>query len=228
MELNQNSVFEIDQKATEEEVDFELDSAFVIDSNNKSNITPKKILGYYLSIVENFFKEKNKNINIQPFFQEEFIPDNANPVILINRGMVSPAILSVPGGTYQLAPGVEVTGIEGINSNETKAGAFLLSQQMAARIYSSNRAELEMISYEMYKLLLGLSDDVLNEIFYDVIMVRPPSMSSVQPVPKSSDYYMIEMEWEIVFKECNILIFKEKLLKYNRLIVHDNAAKEIL
>jgi hypothetical protein len=228
MEFNQNSVFEIDQKVTEEEVDFELDSVFVIDSNNKSNITPKKILGYYLSIVEIFFKEKNKNINIQPFFQEEFIPDNTNPVILINRGTVSPAILSAPGGTYQLAPDIEVTGIEEINPNETKAGAFLLSQQMAARIYSSNRAELEVISYEMYKLLLGLSDDVLNEIFYDVITVRPPSMSSIQPVPKSSDYYMIEIEWEIVFKECNILIFKEKLLKYNRLIVHDNAAKEIL
>ena len=225
MALDNNSIFEIEQTTPKNNITVDNVNVHKVNSQNKLDISPKTLLGYYISAFESFFKENNREININPSYQENFIPNNTTPVLLVNRGSVAPAILATPGDTFKHMP-VGINGINGINLNETKGASFLLNQQMTLKLFSSNRAELEILGYMVFKILLALSDDVLNEVFQDIIRINPPSMTPIQPIPKSSDYYFIEMEWEIMFKECSILIFKEKLLKYSRLIVQDHQAKD--
>jgi len=228
MEFTNKDIFEITQSDFNDKNNVSLNGPILdLDNQNKNlTLSPKGILGYYLAILQKMFEENNKNVIVKPFFQEDFTPNNSSPVIFINRGTLSPSLTAAPGEAYQ---NIDLNiPFEGINPNETKSASFLLNQQMQIRIYAANRAELEVIAYEVYKLILATSDDVLSEIFENIVQVTPPIMSSIQPSPKSSDYYYIELDWQIVFKECNILIFKEKLLKYSRLVVHDHDAKEIL
>ena len=227
MALDKNSIFEIEQRYVDPVKEIDNPNVHIINNRDRLSISPKSLLGYYLEAIELFFKETNREVVTNPFFQENFVPNNTTPVLFINRGVTSPAILSTPGDTYR-AVQLDINGIEDINTNESKAASFLISQQMDLRIYSANRAELEILAYDLYKLLLAISDDVLTDVFPEIIRVNLPTMDSIQPDPRGNDYYFTQMQWEILFKECNILIFKEKLLKYSRLIVHDDNAKEIL
>ena len=229
MALDKSNIIEINEPNISPEESIELDKIFVVDNQGRTKITPKGLLGYYIKLIKDFFNdEDNENIVVRPFFQEDFIAENDLPNVLINRGTISPMLTSTPGDTFKHTEFVNLGEIEGVNPNETKVGGFLLSQQMQLRIYGPNRAELEVLAYQIYKLILATSDDVLSNFFTNVLRVNLPSMSSIQATPKNSDYYFIEIDWEIIFKECDILIFKEKLLKYTRLVVHDKEAKEIL
>jgi len=228
MELNKDAVFIVDESNKKTPSTLNVDILPEISDFDKDFETPKNLIGYYVNLFKNFFNEKNmETVQVNVSYQEEFIPNNTTPLILISRGTITPSLSATPGDTFQLTPVGEIN-VNGVNPNETKSGIFLLEQDMEIKIYSSNRAELEKISYMIYLLLLSCTDDVLSMVFDKIVRVSEPVMSQIIPYPKQSDYYFTQIQWKISYKECNILLFKEKLIKYNRLIMRENESKRIL
>jgi len=228
MELNKDSIFIIDEQNKSGAVSVETNNIPEIDDFEKDFETPKNLIGYYVAILKSLFEEKEMgSITVNVSYQEDFVPNNTTPLVLVSRGTLSPALSATPGDTYRLAPVGEIN-VPGVNPEETKVGTFLLEQDMEIKVFSANRAELEKVAYMIYLMLLSCSDDVLSMVFDKVVRVSEPVMSQIIPSPKQSDYYFTQIQWKISYKECNILLFKEKLIKYNRLIMHEKESKRTL
>jgi len=228
MELNKDSVFVVDEQHQTGSMSLEVNNIPEIGNLDKSFETPKNLIGYYVTLLKSLFQDKEMgDVIVNVSYQEEFVPNNTTPLVLVSRGTLSPALSATPGSTYRLTPLGEI-GAPGVNSNETKTGTFLLEQEMEIKVFSANRAELEKVAYMVYLMLLSCSDDVLSMVFDKIVRVSEPVMSQIVPSPKQSDYYFTQIQWKISYKECNILLFKEKLIKYNRLIMHEKESKRTL
>jgi len=230
--VDKNRLFVVEQEYQNPQVTIQLTEEDIadlpdIERFNKDFNVPKNLIGYYTQLLSHMFSEKNLNVDVKVSYQEDFVPNNTTPLILVSRGQLYPGLQAAPGETFQPLPGA-VSGIDSLNPNETKKAVFLLTQEMSVKIFSANRAELENISYLTYLILLASCDNVLQDVFPRIVRVDEPVMSDIVPYPKESDYYFTQIQWKISYKESSILLFKEKLIKYSRLIVHDkNAVDEL-
>jgi len=218
----------VDQELKYPEHNATLENAFTVDSLGKVINVPKNILGYYIQLIKKIAEDKELGkLDINVSYQEEHIPNNQTPSIYVFKGNLSPVEMNAPGGTFTPI-GIDLEPVDGINVNETKTGTFLLEQEMGIKIFGANRAEIEKVSYIIYLALLATTDDVLHEIFPNILRVSQPVMTAIAPVPKQTNYYVTQIVWRISFIESAILFFKEKMLKYTRLIVHENKSKDII
>jgi hypothetical protein len=183
-----------------------------------------------MQLVRLFLEDVNRNdIEVDVFFNENKIREV--PVyILVNRGTLSPSNLAVPSGTFtnigNFVDTIQVNTGDNLNPHETLKGTSLLDLQLQIKLYAHNRAEIEDVSYSIYKLLLSVSDDIMGRMFSNIHRVMEPVLSPFMPVKDYDDMYSSEIDWSIFYIENNILLFKEKMLKYNNFIVQDKEAQD--
>ena len=229
MALDSNSIKVIDVIEKQKNVDISFSTSMIGNFNRKVT-NPKEMIGYYITLTKLYLSDVGReDIEIDVFFNENKAREK--PVyILFNRGTVSPANLSVPGSTFNSigaeALSVNIEGSEVVNPNETLFGTSMLNTQIQIKIYAHNRVELEELSYKIYNLILAVSDNILSQMFPDISRIMEPSLSSIIPTKDYDDMYECEIDWSIYYIENNILLFKEKMLKYNNFIVSDQQARD--
>jgi len=227
--LDNNSVKVIDVVEKQKNIDISF-STSTINSFNRKVTNPKEMIGYYMALTNLYLSDIGReDIETDVFFNENKAREN--PVyILFNRGTLSPANLAVPGSSFNPVGteniSVHINSGENINPNESLLGVHMLNAQMQIKLYAHNRVELEELGYKIYNLVLSVSDNILSQMFSDISRVMEPSMSSIIPTKDYDDMYECEIDWSIYYIESNILLFKEKMLKYNNFIVFDQQAQD--
>jgi len=226
MQYIDSNVIGIDEKIKADNNAEKEYNEFFVDHQNREIGTPKDLVGFVKNMIKNMLIDIGRcDIETDIIFNEE--KTRTSPAyVLVQRGEVSGANLAIPGGAFSLNNTI-ATDSEKVNQNETMVGSHLLQTNLTIKTYSTNRAELEDISYKIYLLLLSLSDTNIQLFFSNIKKTMEPILTSINQEDGYQNMYSTQIMWQILFIENDILLFKKNLIKYFRTNIKEKRIKDV-
>ena len=111
---------------------------------------------------------------------------------------------------------------------DSKMYSDLISMGIHINIYGSTSAEVEAIGNILHPLIMATSYDALKYPFPFIQYVNPPVMSPVDVVEKHDDVYMLNIGWQVTYRDDTVLLIKKNVLKYATIIVRDEPIENII
>ncbi len=209
---------------------------FWADQEEKQLLTPTNIVGYYMRMISAYLKDSDSysSVVVKPAINKELNEDFGNPIVVVKRDMLNPMNIGVMGDKKSL-PSYMPEAIPGFEAeypdasiNDSKVYSDLISMGIHVNIYATNSAEVEAIGNILHPLIMATSYDALKYPFPFIQYVNPPAMSPVDVVERHDDVYMLNLSWQITYRDDTVLLIKKNVLKYATIIVRDGPIENVI
>ena len=209
---------------------------FWADEEEKQLLTPTNIVGYYLRMIQAYLNDSGKydNIAVKPAINKELNEDFGNPIVVVKRDMLAPMNLGLMGDKKALTKGMPsaIPDFEEkypeASLEDSKMYSDLITMGIHINIYGTTSAEVEAIGNILHPLIMATSYDALKYPFPFIKYVNPPTMSPVDVVERHDDVYMLNIEWNVTYKDDTVLLIKKNVLKYATIIVRDEPIQNVI
>lgn len=211
------------------------DTFWSINEEEASLSTPTNITGYYMRMIEGYIKSFDdlSEILVKPAINKELEEDFADPVIVIQRGELTPSNVGIMNSESFDKSGIMPQGIfnekhPDANFYDSTVHSEMVTMGLNISIYGLTTAEVEKISILLYNLLLAASYDVLRDSFEFILAINPPVLSPVGVSEKHSEIYTAQINWSLVYKDDAILLIRKNVIKYATIIVREKMEERKL
>ncbi len=208
---------------------------FWADEEEKQLLTPTNIVGYYLRMIQAYLNDSDKysHIIVKPSINNDMNEDFGNPIVVVKRDVLAPMNIGIMGDKKPLdtyipsaIPDFSKEYPEAILS-ESKVYSDFISMGIHLNIYGTTSAEVEAVGNILHPLIMATSYDALRYPFPFVQSTTPPSMSPVDVMEKHSDIYMLNIGWNVTYRDDTVLLIKKNVIKYATIIVRDEPIENI-
>ena len=209
---------------------------FWADKEDKQLLTPTNIVGYYMRMIKSYLLDSDKylNVEVKPALNRELNEDFGNPVIVVKRDVLAPMNMGIMGDKKSL-PKFMPSAIPGFEEKypdaslaDSKVYSDLVTMGIHINVYGTTSAEIEAIGNILHPLIMATSYDALKYPFPFIQYVNPPVMSPVNVVEKHDDVYMLNIAWEVTYRDDTVLLIKKNVLKYATIIVRDESIENVI
>jgi hypothetical protein len=209
---------------------------FWADEEETKLLTPTNIVGYYLRMIQAYLNDSGKysNVSVKPAINKELNEDFGNPIVVVKRDVLAPMNIGVRGdkkpltsAMQQAIPTFEEEYPEA-SLEDSKVYSDLINMGIHINVYGASSAEVEAIGNIIHPLIMATSYDALKHPFPFIQYVNPPVMSPVDVVEKHDDVYMLNLSWEVTYRDDTVLLIKKNVLKYATIIVRDEPIENII
>lgn len=209
---------------------------FWADEEAKQLLTPTNIVGYYMRMIKSYLldSETYKDVDVKPALNKELNEDFGNPLVVVKRGTLAPMNMGVMGDKKSLTEFMP-SAIPSFEENypdaslpDSKVYSDLVTMGIHINVYGTTSAEIEAIGNILHPLIMATSYDALKYPFPFIQYVNPPVMSPVDVVEKHDDVYMLNIGWEVTYRDDTVLLIKKNVLKYATIIVRDEPIENVI
>ena len=209
---------------------------FWADEEEKQLLTPTNIVGYYLRMIKAYLEdsEKYSHIAVKPSINKDMNEDFGNPIVTVKRDVLAPMNIGVMGDKKKLSsympsaiPDFEEKYKEA-SFEDSKVYSDLISMGIHLNIYGTSSAEVEAVGNILHPLIMATSYDALKCPFPFIQYVNPPTMSPVDVMEKHSEIYMLNIAWQITYRDDTVLLIKKNVLKYATITVRDEPIENVI
>ncbi len=205
-----------------------------INKEETSLLTSTNISGYYLRMIRSYISsfDNLSDVEVKPAINKELEEDFSNPIVVVQRGELSPHNVGIMN--IDKLENIGVISAESFedkypdaNFYESNRYSEFVNMGMSVTIYGMTTAEVEKISVLLYNLLLAASYDALTQTFEFIIGVNPPTLSPVGAVEKHSEIYSSQIAWQIEYKDDAILLIRKNVIKYATIMLRESEEDRI-